>query len=459
MRSILWAPLAGALLGIATPFVAFAQTKEREITLDSVGGRTPGAAPGAMIPSPAGDFLIGGFAVGSANWQSRTQMVPEFAGGAQALADARQVNFRFDKVGVALSKRLAPWLRASAAFEVESHKDKHSHLRTNPATQCVDVPVPCEAFGAETPATESTLDKLEITAVAPIGTGLGFSFGRFDVPFGVERHDEVMNMAATTSEIYQFAKPQNYTGLQTFYAFGPLVDVNFWVANRWESHTTHTPFDDNNKAKSVGGRIGISPLTHDQLLNIGIGGWSGSETTRPLNATGMEPGGPKRQVIDLDLTWSPDSATLIAAELVSGKEDNVSFRERGWPVSQPAVTNINAKWHGALLMAHREVLPWLGLTARYGIIDDKDGWRTGVAQKLQSITLVSTVHLSGLVPGRPVRWTYPRSRVRVHEIDMKVEYRHNRSDQRVFSRADPPLADPDPAKSSRQVQVQFAINF
>src|ERR1700741_2957358 len=203
-----------------------ALAQERPISLDAPAGR------GKVL----GEVEISGFAVGSASWNSHVQMVPEFAGGAQALAEPRQVNFRFDKVGLALAKRFGPTLSVSAAFEIESHKDKHSHLRTNPATQCVGVPTPCESFGAETPTTESTLDKLAITWFP--WTSLGFSFGRFDVPFGIERHDEVLNVTATTSEIYQFAKPQNFTGLQVFYLPGPLVDFNFWIANRWESHTT-----------------------------------------------------------------------------------------------------------------------------------------------------------------------------------------------------------------------------
>lgn len=447
--------IVGALCGAVLP--AFGLAQEREISLDALGPRTTGAAQAALAPAAA--FSIYGFAVGSASWQSRTQLVPEFAGGAQALADPRQVNFRFDKVGVALSKRFASWLRASAAFEVESHKDKHSHLRTDTTTQCVGVPAPCETFGAETPSTEATLDKLEITAIAPIGTGLGFSFGRFDVPFGIERHDEVLNLTATTSEIYQFAKPQNYTGVQAFYAFGPQLDVNFWVANRWESHTTHEPFDDNNRTKSIGGRIGFSPAVGEQLLNVGIGGWYGAERTPPPSATGSSSSGPKRRLASLDATWSPTRRTLLAAELVAGKEDEVSFRERGWPISQPAVSGIEASWRGGYVMAHLEALPWLGLTARLGYLDDEDGWRTGVAQKLKSITLVSTFHLSALVGERPVRWTYPRSPIRIHEASVKVEYRHNRSNQPVFSRADAPLADPDTARSSDQVQVQLVVNF
>jgi hypothetical protein len=463
--------IAGALVGLlgSTPALAGAGGFLRD-PVRLAQAQTPGereislGEPGPSAGTPAGLLLQGlqvsGFAVGSASWNSAVQMVPEFAGGAQALAEPDQINFRFDKVGVSLSRRFAPWLSASAAIEIESHKDKHSHLRTT-AAQCGPAsPVPCESFGAETPATESTLDKLAITAIAPIGTGLGFSLGRFDVPFGIERHDEVLNLTATTSEIYQFAKPQNYTGLQTFYQFAPWLDVNAWVANRWESHTTHDPFDDNNSDKSYGARIGISPITRGRLLAIGVGGWYGAERANPALATDLGLNGPKRWVVDADLSWSPAPRLTFAAEAVYGEEENVSFRARGFPVEAPAVSDITAGWWGGFVLAHYEALKWLGLTLRYGYLDDMDGWRTGVDQTLQSVTVVPTVHLSALVPDlRPMGATFPRTSIPIHWLDLKVEYRYNRSSDRAFSDAPAPRADLGAQKDSHQVQVQAVVNF
>ena len=447
MNSLLKTAALGALLGVLViPTAGLAQ--ERPISLGAPAGAT-------KMP---GELLISGFAVGSASWNSALQMVPEFAGGAPALAAPGQVNFRFDKVGVALSKRFGPTLSVSAAFEIESHKDAHSHLRTNPATQCVNVPAPCESFGAETPATESSLDKLAITYFP--WSSLGFSFGRFDVPFGIERHDEVLNMAATTSEIYAFAKPQNFTGLQMMWQLGPLVDVNLWVANRWESHTTHEPFDDNNKNKSIGGRIGFSPHMGDSLANVGLGFWHGAERSDPTNTANLGLNGPKRTVVDLDATWSPSSRSAYVFEIVGGKEEDVSFRARGWPVEGPAEANITPEWLGGSIMAHQEVGRSMGLTARYGYLHDKDGWRTGVkGQRLQSITLVSTIHLSALAGKGPLAVTYPRTQVRIHEVDLKIEYRYNWSNFAVFSDEVPPLADQNPQKFNHQIQLQAAINF
>jgi len=434
---------AAALLVMATTTDVMAQvsTQERPISLDQP----------RMVAQAFSQLEISGFAIGSINWNSQIQMVPEFAGGAPAQSDPRQVNFRFDKFGLAFSKRFGPTLSVMAAVEVESHRDLHTHLRNNPVTQCVGTPVPCESFGAEEATTEATLDKLAITWMPWGGSGVGFAFGRFDVPFGIERHDEVLLMTATKSDIYLFAKPQMYTGLQTFYQLGPRVDLNFWIANRWESETTHTTFDDNNKAKSLGGRIGFSPAVRDGLLNFGIGGWYGAEQDN-LD-------GPKRTLIDLDATWSPSSRTAYVAEAVWGSEDDVSFRERGFPFAAPAADNIKAKWVGGMVMAHQEMNRWFALTGRYGYLDDQNAWRTGVEQKLQSITLVGTVHLSALAGKAPLLVTYPRTQVRIHDVDLKMEYRYNKSNVTVFSDAPSPLAPTDAKTSSQQVQLQFAVNF
>ena len=49
------------------------------------------------------------------------------------------------------------------------------------------------------------------------------------------------------------------------------------MVNRWENETTEDPIEDNNRAKSVGGRVGLTPVQGSRLLNFGIGGFWGPE--------------------------------------------------------------------------------------------------------------------------------------------------------------------------------------
>ena len=70
-----------------------------------------------------------------------------------------------------------------------------------------------ERFGTEEAEIEVNLDRFHLTAVAPLGNGVALSFGRFDVPFGMERHDEPLLLTATTSEVFRFGRPERMTGV------------------------------------------------------------------------------------------------------------------------------------------------------------------------------------------------------------------------------------------------------
>ena len=412
---------------------------------------TPPPPRAAAMTSDFTALRMSGFLVGSVAYNSKIHMVPEFAGGAPALSNAGAVNFGFDKVGLSFAKMLAPWLTASAAIEVESHRERHSH-GFDPDFGCFGTGPCLERFGAEEPETVINLDRFNVTAVAPAGNGIAFSLGRFDAPFGIERHDEVLLVTATTSEVFRYARPQRLTGLQVAYSFSPRVDVAAWVVNRWESETSgiHDP-NDNNEGKSLGGRLGLTPFPQERLLNIGLGGFSGRERE------GEDP--IRRWVVSADATWAPSSRSFVAGELVWGGEKDVSMRERGTPIATPSQT-LDTGWKGLYVLGHHDVLEALGLTLRYGWLDDEDGGRTGMAQKLSSWTLTPVVHLSRVVPGlRSTGAAYARTRHPIDALDLKLEYRLNRSDRTVFSAAEPGTDITDAGKTSHQVQLQLAWNF
>lgn len=460
--------LGVGLIALVAPEIAFAQTEvlalqapvtgptalqtaparpgEREIRLDR---EHPLETVGLQRPE-VGGARISGFFVGSANYNSHIQIVPEFAGSAPASSEPRSVDFRFDQFSIGAYKTLAPWLSAGASLEVERHSHRHSHGQAPfgcPGT------APCvEQFGAEVIETHVDLHRFNITGVAPLGNGLALSFGRFDTPFGYERHDANLNLTATTSEVQRFGRPQSMTGFTGAYQFAPWADIMAWVVNRWENETTEDPLEDNNRDKSFGGRIGFTPLHGRQLLNVGIGGWWGPEQD---NKTRSE-----RWIVDLDLTWSPLPRLLLAAELVYGGESGVSFRRVGTPVAAAAVSNRDVNWLGLYALFHYDFTRWLGLSFRYGLFDDRDGARTGVEQRLHSITITPILHLARLVPDlRPMGVTYARTRHPLDWVDVKLEYRLNHSNKEVFSDAKPGVPITEADKNSHQMTLQFVVNF
>lgn len=437
--------------GSGTPaptLLAQPPTGEREIRLER---EHPLEILGLPKPELAG-ARFSGFFLGSFNYNSRVQLMPEFAGNAPAPnVEPGRTNFSFDKFGLGVSWALAPWLSVSGAIEVERHPEFHSH-GFDPDFGCPGTGVCVEQRGAEETQTEISLDLFEIRGIVPIGNGLALSFGRFNVPFGIERHDENLILTATQSEVFDFGRPDRMTGLQASYQFTPWLDLTTWIVNRWENETTEASPDDNNADKSFGGRIGFTPFPRQRLLNIGLGGFWGPEQD--------DQDSEKRWVVDLDFTWSPTPRLLIAGEVIYGGESGVSFRERGIPFPAPAVTNKDVNWWGFYLLAHYDILDWLGFSFRYGYFDDQDAARTGVEQVLQSWTFTPIVHLSRLIPDlRPPGVTYARTRHPLDWVDLKLEYRLNHSNEPVFSDARPGVPILDAEKTSHQVIVQFVVNF
>jgi hypothetical protein len=411
----------------------------------------------ATPPPPAFDRLrISGFFVGSYGYSSALLIMPDDFGGVPAPTDPGRSGFRFDKLGLGFNRTFSSWLSVSAAVEAESHRDRHSHLVTATATPnrygCPSG-ASCERFGAEESPVEVNLDRFAVTAVAPVGNGVALSLGRFDTPFGIERHDENLNLTATTSEIFRYARPQRMTGLQAAYTISPRLDVNAWVVNRWEAEDTgEGDFNDANGAKSVGGRVGVSPLASQALLNIGVGAWRGVEQPASRGA---------RSLLTLDATWSPGPRTVVAAEAVRGTERIDFLRQVGLPIAEPAETNKRASWWGYSVLAHHDFTQAFGATVRHALLDDGDRARTGVSQRLRSLTVVGVVHLSALSRDlRPLMSAVPRTAHNYHWVDLKLEYRLSQSSRAVFGEALPNRSLHDQAaRHGHQVQLQVAVNF
>ena len=132
----------------------------------------------------------------------------------------------------------------------------------------------------------------------------------------------------------------------------------------------------------------------------------------------------------------------------------------GLPFAAPEVDRRDVNWLALYALAHYDVASWLGLTFRYGFFNDYQGARTGVAQVLQSFTLGPTLHLSRLVPDlRPMGVAYTRTRHPVDWVDVRLEYRLNRSNEPVFSSAKPGVPITDADQTAHQVTLQFVVNY
>jgi hypothetical protein len=194
----------------------------------------------------------------------------------------------------------------------------------------------------------------------------------------------------------------------------------------------------------------LTPFPLQGLLNIGIGGFWGPEQSDRTDR--------KRWVLDLDFSWTPVRTLLLTGEILYGEEESRELRERGGPIAAPASVQ-DVSWRGAYLLAHHDVVEWMGLSVRYDVLDDRDGGRTGVAQTLQSLTVAPIFHLSRLTRELGVTGAaYARTRHPIDWMDLRLEYRLNRSDRPVFAATEPgtPILTAD--RTSHEVVVQLVVN-
>ncbi|MFQ5881754.1 MAG: outer membrane beta-barrel protein [Candidatus Methylomirabilales bacterium] len=388
---------------------------EKEIRLGEIPERQ-GPLPG--LPEIAGTRITG-FVVGSANFATTQRfpgttpasgVIPKFKREVEAPTDPDELNFRFNSFNIGFTRRLADWLLASAAIEVENDRA-------------------IEAFEMETDLereskTEVEIDVFELTAIAPIGNGLAFSFGKFNVPFGIEREDPPFNLQATNSLVFELGRPSKVLGFRTAYQFNPSLDVQLFAVNGWDVD------EDNNGGKTFGGRLGFTPV---EGFHLGVGGFWGPEQD--------DRSSPKRRIIDADAIFTDIPRLTLAAEFVYGTEGDVgvfSVKEPRLLVGLEAadvaalVRQKDADWLGVALTGHYDLSDLWGLTLRYGYFNDIDGGRTAFDQVLHSFTLAPVIHLSNPIPGLGTVGTVPRSEHLIPHVDLRLEYRADWSDRDIF---------------------------
>jgi hypothetical protein len=203
--------------------------------------------------------------------------------------------------------------------------------------------------------------------IAPAGSGLRLDFGKFITHFGyevIEGYDG-WNDNATRSLLFGFAIPFTHVGLHASYPLSPRATLVAMVVNGWDVAR------DNNRSKSVGGQIALTPATGFSLYLNGM--W-----------------GPERAGND------GDPRTLLDAVAIFKAASRLTLGANGdWGMDQNAVgPGADAQWSGAAGYVRLLVTPSFALIARGETLNDRDGARTGVAQTLTEFTLTPELRLT-----------------------------------------------------------------
>ncbi len=261
-------------------------------------------------------------------------------------------------------------------------------------------------FGGE------NLDVLQAyaTYIIPIGDGLTLDGGKFLTHMGYELIEgrDGWNDNISRSFCFGYAIPFAHTGLRARYGFGERVSAMVMLANGWDNAV------ENNSNKTVGAQLAFVPVDGLNLIANAIYGAEGSNDNS--NNT---------SVIDLVASWSASDLFSVGVNVDLGS-------------AQAAAENgEDAAWTGFAGYVRLNFSDAFSLALRGEQFDDADGLRTGMVQKLTSLTVTPEY--------RPT-----------DNLVFRAEFRMDSSDQEVFEDGD---SFTNPSTNNSDAQSTIGLNM
>ena len=215
-------------------------------------------------------------------------------------------------------------------------------------------------------AQDFDLQQAIVSYIAAVGSGLRFDVGKFVTHHGyevIEGYDGY-NDNATHSFLFGYAIPFTHTGVKASYTFSDQLAAIVMFANGWDV------VKDNN-SKSLGAQLIFTPSkTVTVFANYMVG----------PERSGTE--GDPRNIVDVNAQWKITDRTVLTVDVVYGSEANAVTHGR------------TAMWNGFVGYARFGLSDSFALILRGELFNDRDGARTGVAQKLKGITLTPELKVS-----------------------------------------------------------------
>lgn len=248
---------------------------------------------------------------------------------------------------------------------------------------------------------ETEIDNLQVAWAAMPQRGLQLLFGKFDSPMALERDDAPLNLQATPSFVFRFARPVKFTGIMARETFSARFEAFGILANGWDLSR------DNNRGKTVAlyGVWSPWPIAH-----FGLGVIHGPEQEGRT-------GDPRTTGVATILVQQTDS-WLWGEEFVYGRE----------PHAGP--NGATAEWFGDIFFTHHRLGKHWAVTLRTDYLDDIGGSRTGRRQVLRSVTLSPQYLLGSGFFG--LYRSFDRTSMRIPELALRLDLKHDRSTEKVF---------------------------
>jgi hypothetical protein len=239
--------------------------------------------------------------------------------------------------------------------------------------------------GLGDPTDGADLTEAYVNYVVPLGSGLKVQFGKFVTYHGAEVIEARDNFNYSRAFLFNYAIPFTHTGLMAGYTFSKLLTANIYVVNGWDT------FNDNNKGKTFGTSFLVTPI---EPLTMNFGLMYGPEQSD--NSSHY------RFLFDWVGTFKATKNLTFALNTDFANEEK-----------DPLNGGRNSRWYGIAGYTKYDFTDWFSTTIRAEYFDDRDGVRTGIAQKLKEITIT------------------PEFRI-VKNLLLRPEYRHDWSNKDGF---------------------------
>lgn len=205
-----------------------------------------------------------------------------------------------------------------------------------------------------------------VSTIAPVGRGVRFDLGKFTALIGYEGVEGVDGWNDTISRSLLFyAEPTTHTGLRASTQLGDSVSAVAYLVNGCDVAR------DTNGSPSLGIQLGVA------------------RPGSPFSLTVNYLGGPEKPDNESDLRHTVDliGKLVLAPGLSLGVELLTAAEEGSAPEGG------EARWRGAALYLRTDPTTRFALTLRAETIDDPDGNRTGVGQRLFEATLAAQLNV------------------------------------------------------------------
>jgi len=243
------------------------------------------------------------------------------------------------------------------------------------------------------------LTQAYINILAPIGNGLNIYAGKFVTLAGFEVIEAKGNPNITRSFLFGLAIPFTHTGIRLAYATGP-VTLTVGLNNGWDV------VDDNNDGKTIETQIALEL----ERASFYLTGYFGPEDD------GVD--SDWRELITFVGSVTPVEPLTLSFDLDFGWEQDFNF-EAGQD---------DAFWWGIAGYVVYEISPVFSMALRGEFFDDNDGVRTGFEQQMWEITPTLSI--------KPFA-----GRSGLENLEFRVEYRHDQSNEDVFEDSDGDFKD------------------